>query len=251
MTDNKFRYKIIIEYIGKGFYGWQIQENLPTIQGVIEQAILEFTKEKVAVIASGRTDTGVNAYAQVAHFDLSKEYVPYQVTSSLNHFIRPHKIGIIDCEIVSNEFHARFSAKARHYVYKILNRNGINIIDKDLKLWVKDKLDITVMRQASKYLIGKHDFSSFRAKECQAKSAIKTLSEIRVEEEGDNIDIYFSAPSFLHHMVRNIVGSLLLVGRGKWSPEKIKQVLEAKDRKLAGPTAPAYPLYFIGTDYEF
>ncbi len=243
------RYKIILEYIGAGYCGWQKQKESLSLQQIIEDAIFSFSKERVTVTVAGRTDSGVNAYGQVAHFNLEKHYDPRRLMQSINHFSRPNTIGVISAEEVDLEFHARFSAKSRHYVYKILNRSSINIINNGLQHWVRHDLDTKKMQEAANFLLGKHDFSSFRASECQSNSPMRTLDKIDIFRDGDNIEIRISALSFLHHMVRNIVGSLILVGSGKWKPIKIKEVLEAKDRKAAGPTAPACGLYFLRVDY--
>lgn len=243
------RYKIILEYIGAGYCGWQKQKESLSLQEIIENAIFSFSKERVTVTIAGRTDAGVNAYGQVAHFDLKKYYDPRRLMQSINHFSRPHTIGIISADEVDSEFHARFSAKSRHYVYKILNRPSINIINNGLQYWVRHDLDVEKMQEAANFLLGKHDFSSFRASECQSNSPMRTIDKIDIIRDGDNIEVQISALSFLHHMVRNIVGSLILVGSGKWKPIKMKEVLNAKDRKVAGPTAPAYGLYFLRVDY--
>ena len=244
-----FRYKLTIEYVGTQISGWQYQAHTNSIQGILEEAIHRFSKEKVLLHAAGRTDAGVHAFAQIAHFDLVKYHDPYKVMQAINHFVRPRLIGITSCEIVSLDFHARFSAKARHYVYRIINRPSITVIDHDRAWWIKRKLDAQLMQEAAKYLIGNHDFTSFRAKICQAKSPVKTLSKIEIVQTNTEIKIYISAPSFLHHMVRNIVGTLVLVGNGKWSPSDVKHALDAKDRALAGSTAPACGLYFLKVDY--
>ncbi len=244
-----YRYKIILEYIGAGYCGWQRQKESLSLQQIIEEAIFSFTKEKVTVAVAGRTDAGVNAYGQVAHFDLRNHYDPRRLMQSINHFSRPHTIGVVSAEEIDSEFHARFSAKSRHYVYKILNRPSINIINSGLKHWVRHDLDTDKMQEAVKFLLGKHDFSSFRASECQSNSPMRTLDKIDIVKDGDSIDIHVSALSFLHHMVRNIIGSLILVGEGKWEPIQMKNALEAKDRRAAGPTAPAHGLYFVKVDY--
>lgn len=243
------RYKVILEYIGAGYCGWQKQKGSLSLQQVIEDAIFAFSKERVDVTVAGRTDAGVNAYGQVAHFDLNKYYDPRRLMQSINHFSRPHTIGVVFAEEVDLDFHARFSAKSRHYVYKILNRSSVNIINNGLMYWVRYNLDIQKMQEAANFLLGKHDFSSFRASECQSNSPTRTLDKIDIIRQGDVIEIQISALSFLHHMVRNIVGNLVLVGSGKWEPIMIKDVLEAKDRKVAGPTAPACGLYFLKVDY--
>ena len=243
------RYKITLEYLGAGYCGWQRQKESLSLQQIIEEAIYSFSKEEVTLVVAGRTDSGVNAYGQVAHFDLNREYDPRRLMHSINHFARMHTVGVVNAEIVDADFHARFSAKTRHYVYKILNRDSINIIEKGLKTHIRQELDIEAMQAGANYLIGKHDFSSFRARECQSKSPIKTIDKIEIINNKDTIEIYASALSFLHHMIRNIVGSLLLVGSGTWEPSKIQKILEAKDRVLAGPTAPAEGLYFLKVDY--
>lgn len=252
-TQNKFarmyRYKITLEYLGKNYCGWQRQKEHLSLQQVVEEAISKFSKETPTLEVAGRTDAGVNAYGQVAHFDLTKYYEPRRLMLSINHFLRPHTIGVVNAELVDEEFHARFSAKHRHYVYKILNRDAINIINDGLYTFIRYPLDIEAMRQAAEYLIGHHDFSSFRARECQANSPMKTMDKIEIVQKGEVIEIYFSALSFLHHMVRNIVGSLIMVGSGKWSPEKMQEALLAKNREAAGPTAPAEGLYFLRIDY--
>lgn len=244
-----YRYKIILEYIGANYCGWQRQKEALSLQQIIEEAIFAFSKEDVTVTVAGRTDAGVNAYGQVAHFDLETRYDPRRLMQSINHFSRPHTIGVVSSEEVDIEFHARFSAKSRHYVYKILNRPSVNVINKGLQHWVRRDLDINKMQEAANYLLGKHDFSSFRASECQSNSPIRTIDKIDIVKDGDNIEVRVSALSFLHHMIRNIVGSLILVGEGKWKPIKMKEALKAADRKAAGPTAPAHGLYFVRVDY--
>ena len=247
--STELRYKITLEYIGKGYCGWQRQKDALSLQQIIEDAIFEFSRERVEVVASGRTDAGVNAYGQVAHFDLAKDYEPRRLMHSINHFCRRHTIGVVKCELVNADFHARFSAVKRFYKYKIINRNAINIIHKDFVHWVRHPLDVEAMREAASYLVGKHDFSSFRASECQANNPVKTLDSIEIIQDGEFIEIRFEALSFLHHMVRNIVGSLLMVGSGKWPAQKMKMILEARDRSVAGPTADACGLYFWKVQY--
>ena len=249
MENALYRYKITLEYLGSGYCGWQRQKDGVSLQQIVEDAIYAFSKERVSVSVAGRTDAGVNAFGQVAHFDLSSEFEPKRLMHSINHFCIGHTIGVVAARLVDSEFNARFSAKSRHYVYKILNRKQVNIVSKGLVCLVKDNLDIAAMQRASEYLLGRHDFSSFRASECQAKSPMKTVDKIEIIKHGELIDIHVSALSFLHHMVRNIVGSLVMVGKGRWSEEKIKEVLEAKDRRAAGPTAPAEGLYFLRVDY--
>jgi len=243
------RYKITIEYLGTDLSGWQRQANAMSVQELIEEAIYSFSSERTTTHAAGRTDAGVHALAQIVHFDLEKEHEPYTVMRAINHFLQPHIIAIIDCETVTDDFHARFSAKARHYLYRINNRRGKVAIDQDRVWWIHDKLDVSAMQQAANYLIGQHDFSSFRASECQAKSPVKTLTSLNIVRRGEEIHFSVSAPSFLHHMVRNIVGTLVMVGQGKWRPEDVLHALKEKKREAAGPTAPAYGLYFVKVDY--
>lgn len=243
------RYKITIEYNGSGISGWQRQSNGNSIQQFIEESIEKFSKEKVVVFGAGRTDAGVHALGQVAHFDLEKEHFPHVVQNAINHFLRPNKIILVDCEIVDDEFHARFSAKKRSYQYVILNRPYATVLD-DNKVWhFRDELNVDKMQIAANYLIGKHDFTSFRATHCQAQSPIKTMDDIKIYREGEKVIFMLKAPSFLHHMVRNIVGTLVLVGSGKWQVEDVLKVLIAKNRKSAGPTAPAHGLYFMKIEY--
>jgi tRNA pseudouridine38-40 synthase len=244
------RYKLTIEYFGTEFVGWQKQNNGVSVQEVIENAIMELTKQRVILHAAGRTDAGVHALAQVAHFEINDTYDSHKFIMSLNHFIRPHKISIISCEVAGDDFHARFSAKKRHYKYIILNRLSPSVIYENRAWHVVPNLDIESMKKAGKYLIGQHDFTSFRAKECQAQSPIKTLDKIDIERDGDLVIFHFSATSFLHHMVRNIMGTLKAVGERKILPEAVKAMLEAKDRSAAGVTAPPDGLYFLKVDYD-
>lgn len=246
---NKIRYKLIIEYLGTNFVGFQKQNNGFSIQEAIESALLEYTKQDVTIYAAGRTDAGVHARGQVIHFDLEKDYSPDILRNSLNHFIKPHYISILSCEYISNDFHARFSAKKRYYEYIILNRISPPVIDKERVWHIHNPLNVQNMKQAAKYLIGTHDFSSFRATECQARSPIKTLDFINITNEGEYIKFNICATSFLHHMVRNIVGTLKLVGENKIPPEEVEKILLAKNRIYAGMTAPASGLYFLKVDY--
>lgn len=244
-----YRFKITIEYSGSGFAGWQRQTSQISIQQVIEEAIYQFSGEKVAVFASGRTDAGVHALGQIAHFDLSKQYQHYQILESINHFLKPHLIGIVACQIVTADFHARFSALARHYMYVIANRPSRVVLDFGRVWWIKRPLNLAAMQEGAAYLVGNHNFSSFRASACQAKSPIKTLSKLVITRENDRVNFCLAAPSFLHHMVRNIVGSLVLVGLNKWPPEHIKIALNSQKRAAAATTAPACGLYFMQVDY--
>ena len=238
------RYKITIEYDGTDYAGWQQQKDAPSIQEELQKAAFKFLAEDVLVTGAGRTDAGVHALGQVAHFDTTKTLEPFKLCQAFNAHLRPQPISVLDAEIVSDDFHARFSAKKRFYVYKILNRRSRPALYVNRMWWVHQPLDVEKMQDATQVLIGKHDFSTFRAAACQAKSPIKTLDEIRIEQNGDFVFFYFGARSFLHHQVRNIVGTLKLVGEGVWTKQNVIDALNAKDRKAGGPTAAAEGLYF-------
>ena len=248
--QNNNRYKIHIEYDGTGFAGWQTQKNSISVQEVLENAIFKFSNEKTILYAAGRTDAGVHAIGQVAHFDLEKNFSEDEILGAINFHARPHAVCVKSCKMVGEEFHARFSALERGYYYRIINRKAPFVIDKNRAWHVPHQLDVDKMIEASKFLLGTHDFTSFRASQCQAKSPIKTVNQIiiqKISEEEIRIDI--TAKSFLHHMVRNIVGTLVDVGKGKLKPENLKNILDAKDRKKAGQTAPAFGLYFSYVRY--
>lgn len=244
------RYKIILEYLGTDFVGWQKQNNHLSIQECLESAIYQFSKENPVAYASGRTDAGVHALGQVCHFDLSKEYDAKVIIRALNHFLKAYPIVVKNCAIVNSDFHSRFSAISRRYTYKINNGPTPLAIEKDRMWWVRYPLNTLSMQEGANYLIGQHDFTSFRATECQAKSPIKTITNITISQDKDIISIEITAPSFLHHMVRNIVGTLMLVGTNKWLPIDVKYALEAKIRSAAGMTAPACGLYFTSVTYK-
>jgi tRNA pseudouridine38-40 synthase len=243
------RYRITIEYLGTEFCGWQRQKNGISIQETIENAIFSFSGEKVEVFGSGRTDAGVHARGQVAHFDMCKDWNSEEIFGALNYHLKNRIISIISCEKIDSDFHARFSARERSYKYIILNRSAPPAIDKDLVWHIHKELNLEKMIKASKFFIGTHDFSSFRASECQASSPVKTINKLDIIKIGDYIEINISAKSFLHHMVRNIVGTLVLVGHEKISSEDIVTILEKKQRSEAGPTAPACGLYFMSVTY--
>lgn len=243
------RYKLTIEYDGTGLVGWQKQENGPSVQQFLEEAIEALTQERIETVGSGRTDAGVHALGQVVHFDLEKNFEEHNIRDGLNHHLKKNNISVISAEIVDGEFHARFDAKKRKYLYRILPRKSPPALRKG-KVWhVYQPIDIQAMEEASKCLIGKHDFTSFRATVCQAKSPVKTLDKIEIEQKDDEIHVTVEARSFLHHMVRNIVGTLVQVGIGKWQPDDVKKALEAKDRSAAGLNAPAEGLYFVEVKY--
>ncbi len=244
------RYKITVEYDGTNFFGWQYQENGISVQQVLEEAITKFSHEVSRIHGAGRTDAGVHALNQVAHFDLNKGFETRSVQSALNHFVRPHLISIKEVELVDENFHARFSAKSRSYIYKILNRVAQPALEEN-KVWhISSPLNVEYMNEAAQYLIGKHDLSSFRASECQAKSPIKTISQVKVSKTNDEIiEMFIEAPSFLHNQVRITVGTLVKIGQEKWSKDKMKEIILAKNRAVAGQTAPANGLYLYKVQY--
>ena len=243
------RWKITIEYDGGGFVGWQRQENGLSVQQTLEQAVQRFAREDVSLIAAGRTDSGVHALGQVAHFDLEKQTDAATVRDALNYHCRPHPVAVLAAEAVDADFHARFSAKSRHYLYRILNRHTPPILDAGRVWHVTAQLDAAAMHEAAQALVGKHDFSSFRAAACQADSPVKTLDALDVARVGAEIHLTVSARSFLHNQVRILTGTLKLVGEGKWDKADPRRALEARDRTAAGPTAPAVGLYLTRVGY--
>ena len=238
------RYKITIEYDGSGYAGWQRQDGKPSVQEEMEKAVFSFCGETRTVPGAGRTDAGVHALAMTAHFDCQKTLDDFHMCQALNAWLRPQPISVLNAQIVSDSFHARFDAKARSYVYKILNRRSRPALDDKRVWWVAPELDADAMRDAAAVFIGKHDFTSFRASQCQAKSPVKTLDAFDVVKIGDVISLHLKAPSFLHHQVRNLAGTLKLVGEGLWDKQRVIDALAARDRKAGGPTAPADGLYF-------
>ena len=243
------RYRLIIEYDGSPFVGWQRQDNGPSVQGALEDAIFKLSGETVTVTGAGRTDTGVHAFGQVAHFDLVKEFAPDKIRDALNHFVRPSPITVLEAAIADPEFHARFSAIGRHYLYRILVRRAPPALDRSRVWHVVHELDAAAMHAAAQSLVGQHDFTTFRAAECQAKSPLKTLDRLDVCRLGEEIHIEAQARSFLHNQVRSMVGTLKLVGEGKWGPAMVGKALDAKDRSRCGPVAPPDGLYLVRVDY--
>lgn len=244
-----FRYKLTIEYDGTGLVGWQRQDNGPSVQQTIEDSIAKFAAQEVRLHVAGRTDAGVHGLGMVAHFDMESDMDGYKVAQAINHFVKPVRVSILKCEKVNADFHARFSCIERSYLYRILCRQGRPALDEGRVWWVKEKLDATAMNDAAQVLIGRHDFSTFRASQCQADSPLRTLDELSVEQVGEEIHIRCRARSFLHHQVRNIVGTLVQVGRGKWTRQDVQDALDAKDRARGGMTAPACGLYFVEAKY--
>jgi tRNA pseudouridine38-40 synthase len=243
------RYKLTIEYDGTPFSGWQIQDTAPTVQGALETAVKAISGEGVRVHGAGRTDAGVHALGQVAHCDITKSFAPGRLRDALNAHLRPHPIGVLVAEIVPETFEARFSAVKRHYRYRIQNTRA-NLALEVGRVWrVPRRLDAEAMHVAAQRLLGKHDFTTFRDTECQAKSPEKTLDQLDVVRDGDAIDIFTSARSFLHSQVRSMVGSLVWVGEGRWRADDLAAALAARDRAACGPVAPPEGLYLLRVDY--
>lgn len=243
------RYKLTLEYDGGPFHGWQRQSTQPSVQQALEEAIIAFAGEETRPAAAGRTDAGVHARGQVVHFDLSREVGLDTLRNALNHHLRPAPVVVLEACRVADDFHARFSARCRHYLYRIVNRRVPLALDAGRAWFVPVALDAEIMHEAAQHLIGRHDFSSFRSSLCQAASPVKTLDCLVVLNQGEEITITARARSFLHHQVRNMVGTLKLIGEGKWPVEHIEAVLAARDRSAAGPTAPACGLYLTRVDY--
>ena len=243
------RYRIIIEYDGTPFVGWQLQSAGASIQGRLTEAIVRFSGEAVVVRGAGRTDSGVHALAQVAHFELARAWAPFKVREALNFHLKPDPIVVLDAAEVAPDFDARFSASARHYLYRILARKAPPALERNRVWWVPRPLDAAAMADATRHLIGRHDFTTFRAAGCQAQSPVKTLDRLDVTRTGDEIRVEASARSFLHHQVRSFVGSLKHVGEGRWRPEDVKAALDARNRAACGALAPSRGLYLVRVDY--
>lgn len=243
------RYRISIEYDGTPFVGWQTQSVGASVQGALETAIEAFSGERVTVKGAGRTDSGVHALGQVAHFDLEKDWDTFRVREALNYHLKPRPVVALDCTLVDTRFDARFSATARHYLYRILARRAPPALDKNRVWWLPIALDAQAMADGARQLLGRHDFTTFRAAQCQANSPLRTLDRLDVAAVGEEIQIRASARSFLHNQVRSMVGSLKLVGEGKWSSADLRAALDAADRTRCGPVAPARGLYLVGVDY--
>jgi tRNA pseudouridine38-40 synthase len=243
------RYRVTLEYDGGPFAGWQRQENGPSIQGTLEDAIFKLSSERVTVTGAGRTDAGVHARGQVAHFDLVKEFAPDTIRDALNAHLRPALVAVLEAALPAADFHARFSAIGRHYEYRILCRRAPPALDKGHVWHVSRSLDVAAMRTAALAFVGQHDFTTFRSSECQAKSPVKTLDRFDVSEQGDEIVFITRARSFLHHQVRSMVGTLKLVGEAKWRAADVALALEARDRTRCGTVAPPDGLTLLRVDY--
>ena len=243
------RYKLTIEYDGGPFVGWQRQANGPSVQQAIEEAIRGFSGETVVVKGAGRTDAGVHALGQVAHIDLGRDWAPGKLRDAINAHLRPAPVAILDAEAAAADFDARFSAVKRHYLYRILDRRPPPVLDAGRVWHVPAPLDTDAMHEAAQALVGLHDFTTFRASECQARSPVKTLDRLDVSREGAEIAIRASARSFLHNQVRSMVGALKKVGEGRWPVGAVAAALEARDRARSGPVAPPDGLYLFAVDY--
>lgn len=243
------RWRLTIEYDGVPFMGWQRQEHGPSVQQTLEGALQRMTGEQAAFIAAGRTDAGVHALAMTSHVDIERELTPHRLREGLNALVRPHPISVLEVATVADDWHARFSCVGRRYLYRILNRRAPPALDLG-KVWhVPVTLDLEAMRGGAAHLIGRHDFTTFRSAQCQSDSPVKTLDRLDVSRVGEEIQVIAAARSFLHHQVRSMVGCLVLVGRGQWQPDDMRQALEARDRSALGFNAPPHGLYFVEARY--
>jgi tRNA pseudouridine38-40 synthase len=244
------RYRLTVEYDGGPYKGFQAQDGVASVQEALERAILGFSGERLRLQAAGRTDTGVHATGQVIHFDLAKDWRAEVVRDAMNAHLVPEPISILSAELAEDDFHARFSATGRRYLYRILDRRSPAALERARVWWVKTPLDAAAMHAAAQALIGTHDFTTFRDAHCQSQSPVKTLDRVEAARVGEEIHITLAARSFLHRQVRSIVGSLAEVGVGRWSAERLAAALAAADRAACGPVAPAHGLYLTGVAYE-
>ena len=247
------RYALKIEYDGAPFAGWQRQADQPSVQAAIEAALARLEPGEHRIAAAGRTDSGVHATGQVAHCDLARDWDPFRLSEALNYHLKPHPVAVIDCARVDNDWHARFSAIERRYLFRLIARRAPLTVDRGGIWQVKAPLDVAAMRAGAAHLLGRHDFTTFRAALCQADSPVRTLDELRIEEvpthSGQLLHIHVRARSFLHNQVRSFVGTLERVGAGAWQPQDVKAALEARDRAACGPVSPPHGLYLAGVGY--
>ncbi|GLR46388.1 tRNA pseudouridine(38-40) synthase TruA [Sphingomonas astaxanthinifaciens] len=244
------RWKLILEWDGAPFMGWQRQDHGPSVQGALEDAARKLTGEQVTAHASGRTDAGVHALAMAVHVDIAKPLTGHRLAEGLNALLRPHPVAVLSAEPVADDWHARFSCLGRRYLYRIANRRAPLTLDRGRAWRVAKPLNLEAMREAAAHLVGHHDFTTFRSVHCQSDSPVKTLDRLDVEAVGEEIHVHAAARSFLHHQVRSMVGCLGLVGMGQWAPDRMREALEAKDRGALGLNAPAEGLYFAEALYE-
>lgn len=243
------RYRLDIEYDGGPFKGWQSQANGPSVQDAVERAIEKFCGQQVRIAAAGRTDTGVHATGQVAHVDLDKAWPARTVAEAINAHLVPEPVTILQATQVDDDFHARFSATGRRYLYRVMHGRNAPALERGRVWWIKKRLDVEAMARAATALIGLHDFTTFRDAQCQAKSPLKTLDEASVTVAGEEVHLRFAARSFLHRQVRSMTGSLVEVGLGRWPVEELAAALAAADRTRCGTVAPPEGLYLTGVEY--
>nr|WP_316651971.1 tRNA pseudouridine(38-40) synthase TruA [uncultured Gellertiella sp.] len=245
------RYRLLVEYDGTPYVGWQRQDNGASAQGALEKAVLSLTGEAVSIRGAGRTDSGVHALGQVAHVDLQRHWVADKLRNALNAHLGQagERVSVISAAEVPDDFDARFSALRRHYLYRIISRPAPLAIERNRAWWVTKPLDSRAMHEAAQRLVGHHDFTTFRSIHCQSASPVKTLDRLDVSRSGDLIEIRATAQSFLHNQIRSFAGTLKMVGEGKWTPDDVQSALEARDRKECGPVAPPEGLYFMQVDY--
>jgi tRNA pseudouridine38-40 synthase len=234
------RWRLTIEYDGGPFMGWQRQEHGPSVQQSLEEALQRMTGEKAVFAAAGRTDAGVHALAMTAHVDVQRDLTPHRLREGLNALVRPDPISVLEVEVVNADWHARFSCVGRRYLYRLLSRRAPPALDLG-RIWhIAVPLDVEAMREGAAHLTGRHDFTTFRSAHCQSNSPVKTLDQLEVTKDGDEIQVTAAARSFLHHQVRSMVGCLAMVGRGQWHPDDIRKALEARDRAALGLNAPPH-----------
>lgn len=244
------RFKLTLEYDGSPFAGFQLQEGgPPTVQGALERAVRGFSGEAARVHVAGRTDTGVHATGQVAHIELERDWRPQVVRDALNAHLVPDPVTVLEAARAADDFHARFSAVGRRYLYRILDRRPPPALERSRVWWVKTPLDVEAMADAARALVGTHDFTTFRDAHCQSASPVKTLDAVEVARVDDEVRLRFAARSFLHRQVRSMTGSLAEVGAGRWSADDLRAALEARDRRRCGQVAPAHGLYLTGVEY--
>ena len=243
------RWRLTVEYDGGPFMGWQRQDHGPSVQQTLEDAIERMTGERAAFTAAGRTDAGVHALAMPVHVDVTKALTAHRLREGLNALVRPQPVSVLEAEEVANDWHARFSCTGRRYLYRILNRRAPPALDRGRAWHIAVPLDAETMQAGAAMLIGRHDFTTFRSAQCQSDSPVKTLDQLDVRREGDEILVEAAARSFLHHQVRSMVGCLALVGRGQWRPDDMGKALDARDRAALGLNAPPHGLYFAGASY--
>ncbi len=243
------RFALTVEYDGRPFMGWQRQSHGPSVQATIERALHTVTGEPIAVHAAGRTDAGVHGRAMRAHCDVARPIAPFRLMEALNALMRPDPVAILDCVVVADDWHARFSCIRRRYEYRIVTRRAPLTVERGLAWRVPQELDVAAMAAAAQRLVGRHDFTTFRSAHCQADSPVRTLDRLDVVQDGDRIAVHAAARSFLHHQVRSMVGCLAMVGKGQWTPDMLADALAARDRARLGLNAPPDGLFFVGADY--